>query len=145
MPDPAIAALATDPAAKVLVFVDGQNLYKRCRSHHWDWGHPGQRLPEPGPGVPPQQVLLTPWMRPQERGTGLDVVEFLVTRACDVAIIVSLDREIPQVIQNLSRLIAGRSAWKPRSRARRPETAQDPSQVLLRPPDHAARVRADPG
>jgi hypothetical protein len=52
-------------------------------------------------------------MRPQEKGIdlviGLDAVEFLLTRACDVAIIVSLDRdlyEIPQAIQNLGRLIA---------------------------------------
>lgn len=57
--------------------------------------------------------MLSPWMRPQEKGIdlviGLDVVEFLLTRVCDVAIIVSLDRdlyEIPQAIQNLSRLIA---------------------------------------
>jgi len=177
MPDPAVAALAADPAAKVLVFVDGQNLYKTCRSlfghplchphllaqhlagsrrhvdcrfytgrpnpntdprgarnldrrlslmrregvtvvtrplrYHWDWGHAGQRMPAPGPGVPPQQVTLTPWMRPQEKGIdlviGLDVVEFLITGVCDVAIIVSLDRdlyEIPQAIQNLGRLIA---------------------------------------
>jgi len=52
-------------------------------------------------------------MRPQEKGIdlviGLDVVEFLITGVCDVAIIVSLDRdlyEIPQAIQNLGRLIA---------------------------------------
>jgi hypothetical protein len=52
-------------------------------------------------------------MRPQEKGIdlviGLDVVEFLLTRACDVAVIVSLDRdlyEIPQSFQNLGRLIA---------------------------------------
>src|SRR5260221_14562942 len=32
MPAPAVAALATDPPAKVLVFIDGQNLYKTCRS-----------------------------------------------------------------------------------------------------------------
>lgn len=32
MPDPAVAALATDPNAKVLVFIDGQNLYKTCAS-----------------------------------------------------------------------------------------------------------------
>jgi hypothetical protein len=37
MPDPAVAALATDPTAKVLVFIDGQNLYKTCRSL---FGHP---------------------------------------------------------------------------------------------------------
>jgi len=49
-------------------------------------------------------------MRPQEKGIdlviGLDVVEFLLTRVCDVAIIVSLDRdlyEIPQAAQNLGR------------------------------------------
>jgi uncharacterized LabA/DUF88 family protein len=177
MPDPAVTALATDSTAKVLVFIDGQNLYKTCRSlfghplchphllaqhlagprtrvecrfytgrpnpntdpngarnldrrlaimrregvtvvtrplrYHWDWGHPGRRLPAPGPGVGPQQVRLTPWMRPQEKGIdlviGLDVVEFLLTRVCDVAIIVSLDRdlyEIPQAVQNLGRLIA---------------------------------------
>lgn len=58
-------------------------------------------------------MRLTPWMRPQEKGIdlviGLDVVEFLLTRICDVAIIVSLDRdlyEIPQAVQNLGRLIA---------------------------------------
>jgi hypothetical protein len=151
MPDPAVAALTTDPTARVLVFIDGQNLYKTCRSlfghplchphlpaqhlagpracvdcrfytgrpnpntdltgarnldrrlvimrregvtvvtrplrYHWDWGHPGRRLPAPGPGVGPQQVRLTPWMRPQEKGIdlviGLDVVEFLLTRASD--------------------------------------------------------------
>jgi hypothetical protein len=118
----------------VLVFIDGQNLYKTCRSlsghplchpHllaqpgrpnpntdpngarnldrrlaimrregvtvvtrplrcHWDWGHAGRRLPAPGPGVAPQHVRLTPWMRPQEKGIdlviGLDVVEFLLTQ-----------------------------------------------------------------
>src|SRR5258708_31677279 len=37
MPDPAVAALATDSTAKVLVFIDGQNLYKTCRSL---FGHP---------------------------------------------------------------------------------------------------------
>jgi hypothetical protein len=30
MPDPAVAALAADPAARVMVFIDGQNLYKSC-------------------------------------------------------------------------------------------------------------------
>lgn len=37
MPDPAVAALANDPNAKVLVFVDGQNLYKTCQQL---FGHP---------------------------------------------------------------------------------------------------------
>ncbi len=177
MPDPAVAPLATDPSAKVLVFVDGQNLYKTCQSlfshplchphllaqylagprtnvqcrfytgrpspnvdpigarnldrrlaamrrvgvsvvtrqlrYHWDWGRPVPRPPTPGPGVAPRQVTLSPWMRPREKGIdlviGLDVVEFLITGICDVAIIVSLDRdlyEIPQAIQNLSRVIA---------------------------------------
>lgn len=176
MPDPAVSALATDPAAKVLVFVDGQNLYKACASlyrhplchphllaealagprphfscrfytgrpnpnldptgarnldrrlnlmrqqgvtvvyrplrYHWDWSHRGQGVPQPGPNVAPQQITLTPWQRPREKGIdlviGLDVVEFLVTGICDVAIIVSLDRdlyEIPQAVQNLNRTI----------------------------------------
>ncbi len=92
---------------------EGVTVVTRPLRYHWDWGHPSQRLPQPGPGVQPQQVMLTPWMRPQEKGIdlviGLDVVEFLLTRVCDVAIIVSLDRdlyEIPQAIQNLGRLIA---------------------------------------
>jgi uncharacterized LabA/DUF88 family protein len=33
----AAAALATDPLARVMVFIDGQNLYKRCREL---FGHP---------------------------------------------------------------------------------------------------------
>jgi hypothetical protein len=92
---------------------EGVTVVTRPLRYHWDWGHPGQRLPAPGPGVPSRHVMLSPWMRPQEKGIdlviGLDVVEFLLTRVCDVAIIVSLDRdlfEIPQAIQNLSRLIA---------------------------------------
>ena len=92
---------------------EGVTVVTRPLRYHWDWGHPGQQLPAPGPGVPPQQVHLSPWMRPQEKGIdlviGLDVVEFLLTRVCEVAIIVSLDRdlyEIPLAIQNLSRLIA---------------------------------------
>lgn len=37
MPDPAVDALATDPAARVMVFIDGQNLYQACRRL---FGHP---------------------------------------------------------------------------------------------------------
>lgn len=173
--------LATDPSARVLVFVDGQNLYKaserlfghpHCHPHllaeylagprnhyhvgcrfytgtpsrnvlgearklrnldrrlaamssvgvspitrqlryHWDWGHQ-QALPDPSTDPPPfpQEVELSPWQRPQEKGIdlliGLDVVEFLLTGVCDVAIIVSLDRdlyEIPAAIRNLKPLI----------------------------------------
>jgi hypothetical protein len=55
VPDPAVAALATDPTAKVLVFIDGQNLYKACRSL---FGHPlchphllAQHLAGPGTRV----------------------------------------------------------------------------------------------
>lgn len=169
--------LATDPNAKVLVFIDGQNLYKTCqrlfghphchphllaeylagprtnnrvgcrfytgrpgqnidprgRSHidrrlavmsgvgvspvtrdlryHWDWGH---RLPLPDatPTAQPQTVVLKPWQRPQEKGIdlliGLDVVEFSATGVCDVAIIVSLDRdlyEIPSAIRRMRDVI----------------------------------------
>jgi uncharacterized LabA/DUF88 family protein len=69
-------------------------------------------LPEPGPGVPAQRVKLHPWERPQEKGIdvliALDVIEFIVTDLCDVAILVSLDRdlhEIPAALRNLSKLI----------------------------------------
>ncbi len=37
MPVPAVAALADDPTARVVVFVDGQNLYHRCKALY---GHP---------------------------------------------------------------------------------------------------------
>lgn len=37
MPDPRIEALAGDPNVRVMVFVDGQNLYKTCRQLY---GHP---------------------------------------------------------------------------------------------------------
>lgn len=173
------SSLAADPDARVMVFIDGQNLYKTCKAlfghplchphllaqhlagprlknrvacrfytgrpspakpeevrkakhldrrlavmrkmgvtvvtrplrYHWDWGHQ-ERLPKPGPGVPPQRVILTPWERPQEKGIdlvlALDVLEFVLTDLCDVAIIVSLDRdlyEIPQALSNLKRFI----------------------------------------
>jgi uncharacterized LabA/DUF88 family protein len=178
-PKAQVAALATDPNARVMVFIDGQNLYQGCRRnfghplchphllaqhlagprtnkrlacrfytgrpspakpgeakkakhldrrldciaktgvtvitrplrYHWDWGHRA-KLPKPGPGVPPQIVEMTPWERPQEKGIdlvlALDVVEFVLTDACDVAIIVSLDRdlyEIPQALANLKSFV----------------------------------------
>ena len=171
--------LATDPSARVLVFVDGQNLYKaakrlfghpHCHPHllaeylagprtanrvgcrfytgtpsrnvpgearrlqhldrriagmssvgvspitrqlryHWDWGHQ-LSLPDPAGNPPPQVVTMRPWQRPQEKGIdlaiGLDVIEFLLTGACEVAIIVSLDRdlcEIPTAVKNLKSLL----------------------------------------
>ena len=169
--------LATDPNARVLVFVDGQNLYKEaerlfghplCHPHllaeylagprtnrrvgcryytgrpspnvsptpamaldrrisamsgagvsvttrplryHWDWGH-RLNLPPAGVGVTPQQVLMTPYQRPQEKGIdlslALDVIEFVLTDVCDVVIIVSLDRdlcEIPTALKNLKGLM----------------------------------------
>jgi uncharacterized LabA/DUF88 family protein len=86
----------------------GVTVITRPLRYHWDWGHRNQALPPPGPGVPPQRVMVSPWQRPQEKGIdlaiGLDVVELLLTRTCDVAIIVSLDRdlyEIPRAMQNL--------------------------------------------
>lgn len=179
MPDQRVVDLADDPDARVMVFVDGQNLYKLCRElfghplchphllalqlagprrrnrvacrfytgrpnpnypgeelktrnldrrlqvmreagvtvvtrslrYHWDWGHQ-RRLPRPGPREAPQQVTLVPWRRPQEKGIdvclALEVVEFALTGKLDVAVVVSLDRdlhEIPQALRNLSRLV----------------------------------------
>jgi uncharacterized LabA/DUF88 family protein len=172
----AVAALASDPDARVMVFIDGQNLYKTCLElfghplchphllaehlagprvnrrlairfytgrhdphrpavkdkarnldrrldlmsrygatikkrqlrYHWDWGH-REDLPEPGEGVPEQTVTLRPWERPHEKGIdvliALDVIEFILTDHCDVAIIVSRDRdlhEIPGALRNLT-------------------------------------------
>lgn len=168
--------LGEDPNARVMVFVDGQNLYQRCKSifgypmchphllaealagartnhpprtrfytgrpnpniegesqkvrnldrrlaamrkvgvdvitrplrYHWEWGHRA-RLPEPKPGAPEQTVNLSPYARPSEKGIdlvmGLDVMEFVLSEKCDVAIIVSLDRdlyEIPQAIRHVA-------------------------------------------
>ena len=175
----AIASLATDPRARVMVFIDGQNLYKACRRlygkphvnprllaehlagprtanpvacrfytgrpnpnidgevertrnldrrlsairksgvtvihrplrYPWDWGHQ-ETLPHPNKRAKPQKVTLRPWQRPQEKGIdvalALDVIEFVVTDKCDVAIIVSLDRdlqEIPGALDHLGKLI----------------------------------------
>jgi uncharacterized LabA/DUF88 family protein len=179
MPDPAVTALATDPAARVMVFIDGQNLYKRCHDifrhslchphllaqylagprtqhpvacrfytgrpspniageaekvrnldrrlqamrqvevtvvfrplrYHWEWGHRAA-LPRAEAGLPGRRVMLHPWQRPQEKGIdlvmALDLIEFVLTDKCDVAIVVSLDRdlyEIPQALRNLQRLV----------------------------------------
>lgn len=174
----AMAALATAPDARVMVFVDGQNLYKTCKelfghplchphllaehlagprtrnrvacryytgkpdphrekwkashvdrrlalisrygatlqtrvlNYHWDWGHRAT-LPLPGEGVPEQTVTLHPWQRPHEKGIdvllALDVIEFILTETCDVAIIVSLDkdlREIPEALRKLEKVIS---------------------------------------
>lgn len=171
----AVKQLAGDPNARVMVFIDGQNLYKQCKRlfnyplchphllaehlagprtkhlprvrfytgrpnqniagerkkarnldrrlgvmrqcgidvitrqlrYHWDWGHQEQ-LPRPKADVSSRTVELTPWQRPQEKGIdlvlGLDVIEFMLNDKYDVAIIVSLDRdlfEIPQAAKNL--------------------------------------------
>lgn len=160
--------LARDPTARVMVLVDGQNLYKTCarvfghplchphllaehlagprnrnrvacrfytgrpdvnvpgeairtrnldrrlavmRQHgvtvvtrklryHWDWGH-REALPESRPGAAEQVVTLRPWQRPQEKGVdlvlALDLVEFVLTDVCDVAIVVSLDRDLTEI------------------------------------------------
>jgi hypothetical protein len=56
--------------------------------------------------------MLAPWQRPQEKGIdlvlALDVIEFLLNDVWDVAIIVSLDRdlcEIPTAISHLRPLL----------------------------------------
>ncbi len=175
----AVSALATDPAARVMVFIDGQNLFHRCEAlfghpmchpralaeelagvrttkdvdvryytgrpnpnisqaeskkaglldrrlhairgdnvtvvhrplrYHWAWGH-REKLPRPTAASPPQQVMMKPWQRPQEKGIdlilGLDVVEFILSDACDVAVVVSMDRdlcEIPTALRTLGKL-----------------------------------------
>lgn len=179
MPDPDIAKLATDPNARVMIFIDGQNLYHACDRlfghplchphllaqhlsgtrttnrvgcrfytgmpnrnipgekakvthldrrlsamramgvtvitrtlrYHWDWGH-REKLPIPEAGAAPQTVTLSPWQRPQEKGIdlriGLDIVEFALMGAFDVAVVVSLDRdlyEIPEALANLKKFI----------------------------------------
>jgi uncharacterized LabA/DUF88 family protein len=174
----AVADLAISPDAQVIVFIDGQNLYKTCLElfghplchphllaeyvagprtkrvscrfytgrpdphrpaerdkarnsdrrldlicrngatkitrplrYHWDWGH-RQTLPQPEEGAPEQTVRLHPWERPHEKGIdvliALDVIEFIVMGVCDVAVVVSLDRdlrEIPAALRNLSKAI----------------------------------------
>jgi uncharacterized LabA/DUF88 family protein len=89
----------------------GATTQTRTLRYHWDWGH-RKKLPEPGPGVPHQKVTLHPWERPHEKGIdvliALDVIEFIVTNACDVAIVVSVDRdlrELPRALRNLAKLI----------------------------------------
>lgn len=178
MPDP-VAGLASNPNAKIMVFIDGQNLYKTCKAifghplvyphllaehlagprnarrpstrfytgrpsqniagegykvrnldrrlhamrasgitvitrrlrYNWEWGHQEQ-LPRPEASASPQTVQLRPWQRPQEKGIdaaiALEAVEFALLDAFDVAIIISLDRdlaEIPRTIRNLRRFL----------------------------------------
>ncbi len=86
----------------------GVTVVTRPLRYHWDWGH-REKLPRPEPGAAPQTVTLRPWERPQEKGIdlilALDVVELILTDQCDVAIVVSLDRdlyEVPQALRNLA-------------------------------------------
>ncbi len=79
--------------------------------YHWDWGH-REALPTAHPQSEPRQVTLAPWQRPQEKGIdlviALDVIEFMLAGRCDVAIVVSLDRdlcEIPRAFRTLRSLI----------------------------------------
>jgi uncharacterized LabA/DUF88 family protein len=174
-----LASLASDPNARVMVFIDGQNSYKSCQRlfgephvnprllalhlagprtvnrvacrfytgrpnpnipgegtkaqrldrrleairksgvtvvmrplrYHWDWGH-RESLPRPEAGAPSQTVTLSPWQRPQEKGIdvvmALDVIDFVLTGVCDVAIVCSLDRdlaEIPGALYKLARVV----------------------------------------
>jgi hypothetical protein len=174
----AVARLATDPAARVLVLVDGQNLYQSCRrifrhphchprlladylagprrrhrpmvrfytgranpniserdsilarnldrrlagmrktgvtvitrtlDYHWEWSYHHEGLPRPRADAPEREVVVRPWQRPQEKGIdvvmGLDAVEFVLTDVCDVAILVSADRdlfEVPRALANVA-------------------------------------------
>lgn len=51
---------------------------------------------------------MRPWKRPQEKGIdtslALDVIEFVVRDACDVAIIVSRDRDLFEIPKTLDHL-----------------------------------------
>lgn len=172
---PDVASLTADPSARVMVFVDGQNLYKGCKRifghplcyphllaehlagsrtthqvacrfytgrpnpnvpgerrktrnldrrlhamraagitvvtrplrYHWDWGHQ-EHLPKPSPDERPRKVTLRPWQRPQEKGIdsaiALDVVEFALLDKFDVAIVVSLDRDLREIPLTIRRL-----------------------------------------
>lgn len=89
----------------------GVTVVTRKLRYHWDWGH-REPLPRSHRWARPQTVTLTPWQRPQEKGIdlaiGLDLIEFVLTAACDVAIVVSLDRdlaEIPHALRNLRRIV----------------------------------------
>lgn len=219
--DPRIDELALDPAARVMVFVDGQNLYQACKKifghplahphllaqhlagpraqhriacrfytgrpdqnvpgerlkvrnldrrldvmrqvgvtvvtrrlrYHWEWGH-RQTLPPPESGAVSQTVTLTPWQRPQEKGVdlaiALDLVEFVLTDCCDVAIVVSLDRdlaEIPRALRNLRRLLPRavrlEAAVPVRAGLRYPKTLEGFHHTHQITPDVFARIRDD--
>jgi hypothetical protein len=89
----------------------GVTVVSRPLRYHWEWGH-RQSLPEPRRGLAGRRVTLYPWRRPREKGIdlvmALDLIEFVLTDKCDVAIVVSLDRdlhEIPLALRKLRPLI----------------------------------------
>jgi len=87
----------------------GVTVVTRPLRYHWDWGPaPDAPLPRPKANSAPRQATMRPWQRPREKGIdlvlALDVIEFVLGDVCDVAIVVSLDRdlfEIPQALNNL--------------------------------------------
>lgn len=168
--------LATDPDARVMVFVDGQYLWKECRrlfghgqchpdvlakelagprklvgtrfytglhdprkfpdqhaamqrrlyamqrrgvdfqtrtlQYVWDWGPrlpERRRLPKAGPNVPPRNLEIAPYERPVEKGIdmflALDAVDLALLEKFDVAIVVSLDRDIAEVPPMLRQMV----------------------------------------
>ena len=70
------------------------------RQHRYSWerGSPREGLPGRNPAWPLARSTSTLYNRPREKRIdlviGLDVVEFLLTAVCDVAITVSLDRDL---------------------------------------------------
>lgn len=89
----------------------GVTVVIRPLRYHWDWGH-RQPLPRPEPGLEGRWVTLHPWQRPQEKGIdlaiALDLIELLLLDTWDVAVVVSLDRdlrEIPRAVRNLRPLV----------------------------------------
>jgi uncharacterized LabA/DUF88 family protein len=169
-------ALGIDPAARVMVFVDGQYLYKECANvfHHphchpdllaaelagrrklvgtrfytglhdprknseghatmerrlhamqergvtyqtrtlqyvWDWGPPidvRRQLPPAGPHRAKRTVDIISYERPMEKGVdlylALDAIDLALNDKFDVAIVVSLDRDLTELPPMLRRFV----------------------------------------
>ena len=128
----------------------GHHDHRKLRCH-WDWGHQ-QPLPEPTEGAAPQVVSLSPWQRPQEKGIdmvlALDVVEFILTEICDVAIFVSLDRDLTDPAGPQEPPAVSQAAVSPRGRRPRAVRAvetQDTCRLRLHPSDPPRDLRVGPG
>lgn len=85
----------------------GVTVVTRPLRYHWKWSHE-EKLPVPMRGLPGRTVTLYPRQRAQEKGIdlalALDVVELALTDQLDVAIVVSLDRDLHEIPGALRRL-----------------------------------------